>query len=43
MRLWLSTPEGEGGWKLPFGDSGERRRGGIQVEGVGDVALLDAD
>lgn len=43
MRLWLATPEGEGGWKLPFCDSGERKRGGIQVDDVGPVAHLDAD
>ena len=43
MRLWLATPEGEGGWKLPFWDSGEMKRGGIQVNDVGPVALLDAD
>lgn len=27
MRLWLATPEGEGGWRLPFGDAGHRKRG----------------
>ncbi|KAF4635504.1 hypothetical protein G7Y89_g2601 [Cudoniella acicularis] len=31
MRLWLATPESEGGWKLPFHDSAEKKRGGIQV------------
>lgn len=43
MRLWLATPEGEGGWCTPFPDSGERKRGGIQVDGVGPVARLDAE
>ena len=42
MRLWLATPEGEGGWRLPFGDSEERKRGGIQVDEIGPVAELDA-
>lgn len=43
MRLWLATPEDEGGWKLPFADSGEKKRGGIQVEDTPPVAHLDAD
>lgn len=43
MRLWLATPEGDGGWRLPFGDGGEERRGGIQVDGVEAVAPLDAE
>ncbi len=43
MRLWLATPESEGGWRLPFGDSVEKKRGGIQVDDVGPVAHLDAD
>ncbi|KAI9760795.1 MAG: NuA4 histone acetyltransferase subunit [Chaenotheca gracillima] len=43
MRLWLATPETEGGWKLPFHDSTERKRGGIQVDDRPPVALLDAD
>jgi hypothetical protein len=30
MRLWLSVPESEGGWKTPFHDSNEKKRGGIQ-------------
>lgn len=42
MRLWLATPESEGGWKLPFHDSDEKKRGGIQVDDVGPVAELDA-
>jgi hypothetical protein len=29
MRLWLSAPEPEGGWKLPYSDSLEKKRGGI--------------
>lgn len=31
----------EGGWKLPFHDSDEKKRGGIQVDDVGPVAELD--
>lgn len=43
MRLWLATPESEGGWKLPFHDSEEKKRGGIQVDDVAPVAHLDAE
>ncbi|KAL4791029.1 hypothetical protein BDV19DRAFT_371329 [Aspergillus venezuelensis] len=43
MRLWLSTPEGEGGWRLPFWDSNEKKRGGVQVDDTPPVALLDAE
>ncbi|PVI06919.1 Clavaminate synthase-like protein [Periconia macrospinosa] len=43
MRLWLSTPEEEGGWKLPFHDSKEKKRGGIQVNDTAPVAPEDAE
>ena len=43
MRLWLATPEEEGGWKLPFHDSAEKKRGGIQVDDTPPVAPLDAE
>ena len=43
MRLWLSTPEDEGGWKLPFSDSKHKKRGGIQVDDTPPRALLDAE
>ncbi|MCJ1233195.1 hypothetical protein MMC14_001150 [Varicellaria rhodocarpa] len=43
MRLWLATPESEGGWKLPFHDSEEKKRGGIQVDYQPPVAHLDAE
>lgn len=43
MRLWLATPEDEGGWKLPFADSHEKKRGGIQVNDQRPVAPLDAE
>ena len=43
MRLWLATPEGEVGWKLPFRDSGEKKRGGIQVNDTPPVCPLDAE
>ncbi|KAH7393991.1 hypothetical protein DE146DRAFT_660475 [Phaeosphaeria sp. MPI-PUGE-AT-0046c] len=43
MRLWLSTPEDEGGWKLPFHDSREKKRGGIQVDDTAPVAPDDAE
>ncbi|KAL8745127.1 MAG: hypothetical protein Q9190_002710 [Brigantiaea leucoxantha] len=42
MRLWLATPESEGGWRLPFHDSKEKKRGGIQVNDVAPLAELDA-
>ncbi|KAJ5297783.1 hypothetical protein PENANT_c012G08625 [Penicillium antarcticum] len=43
MRLWLATPEEEGGWRLPFWDSNEKKRGGIQVDDQEPVAPLDAE
>jgi Taurine catabolism dioxygenase TauD, TfdA family len=43
MRLWLSTPESEGGWKLPYKDSDEKKRGGIQVDDTAHVCPLDAE
>jgi len=43
MRLWLATPEEEGGWKLPFHDSKEKKRGGVQVNQNPPVAPLDAE
>ncbi|KAF2266192.1 taurine catabolism dioxygenase-like protein TauD [Lojkania enalia] len=43
MRLWLSTPEDEGGWRLPFEDSKEKKRGGIQVDDTPPVAPEDAE
>jgi hypothetical protein len=30
-RLWLATLESEGGWKVLFHDSDEKKRGGIQL------------
>ncbi|KAL8386782.1 hypothetical protein RB595_010394 [Gaeumannomyces hyphopodioides] len=43
LRLWLATPEGEGGWVLPFPDSGEKKRGGIQVNNNPPRCPLDAE
>ncbi|KAJ5815773.1 hypothetical protein N7474_007550 [Penicillium riverlandense] len=43
MRLWLSAPESEGGWKLPYRDSLEKKRGGIQVNDTPPVCPLDAE
>lgn len=43
MRLWLATPVSEGGWRLPFHDADEKKRGGIQVDDTPPVARLDAD
>ncbi|KAF2177925.1 Clavaminate synthase-like protein [Zopfia rhizophila CBS 207.26] len=43
MRLWLSTPEDEGGWRLSFHDSKEKKRGGIQVDDTPPVAPEDAE
>ncbi|KAF7715054.1 Taurine catabolism dioxygenase [Penicillium ucsense] len=43
MRLWLSVPESEGGWKLPYPDTLEKKRGGIQVNDQAPVCPLDAE
>ena len=43
MRLWLATPDDEGGWKLPFPDSEHKKRGGVQVDDTPPRALLDAE
>ncbi|KAL1406724.1 hypothetical protein Q8F55_006128 [Vanrija albida] len=43
LRLWLSTPEAEGGWKRPFPDSAHIRRGGIQVNSQPHTCPLDAE
>ncbi|KPM34802.1 hypothetical protein AK830_g11777 [Neonectria ditissima] len=43
LRLWLATPQGEGGWALPMPDSHERKRGGIQVNNRAPRAPLDAE
>lgn len=43
MRLWLATPESEGGWKLPFEDSDEKKRGGVQVDDQPPHCPLDAE
>lgn len=43
LRLWLATPEDEGGWTLPFPDSKEKKRGGIQVNNTAPRAPLDAE
>lgn len=43
MRLWLSVPQDEGGWRLPFWDANEKKRGGIQVDDTAPVARLEAD
>ncbi|KAK7719280.1 hypothetical protein SLS57_005779 [Botryosphaeria dothidea] len=43
LRLWLSTPEDEGGWRLPFHDSNEKKRGGIQVNNTPPKAPDDAE
>jgi hypothetical protein len=43
MRLWLATPETEGGWKLPFSDSKHKKRGGIQLNDKAPRAPLDAE
>lgn len=43
MRLWLAVPESEGGWKLPFHDSNEKKRGGIQVNYNAPVCPIDAE
>lgn len=43
MRLWLATPESEGGWKLPFADSDHAKRGGVQVNDTPPRAPTDAE
>lgn len=43
MRLWLSAPESEGGWKLPYHDTLEKKRGGIQVNDQPPICPLDAE
>lgn len=43
LRLWVSTPESEGGWKLPYHDSDWKRRGGVQVDDRPHKVLLHAD
>ncbi|KAH7329556.1 TfdA family taurine catabolism dioxygenase TauD [Stachybotrys elegans] len=43
LRLWLSTPETEGGWALPMPDSKEKKRGGVQVNNTPPRAPLDAE
>lgn len=43
MRLWLATPESEGGWRLPFEDNNEKKRGGIQVDDNRPHCPLDAE
>ncbi|KAI0484301.1 hypothetical protein GGR56DRAFT_668885 [Xylariaceae sp. FL0804] len=43
MRLWLSVPQGEGGWRLPYWDADEKKRGGIQVDDTPPVARLQGD
>jgi hypothetical protein len=43
LRLWLSTPENEGGWKLPFFDAAQKKRGGIQVDDTPPRLVLDAE
>jgi len=43
LRLWLSTPESEGGWSLAIPDSGEQKREGVQVNNTPPKAPLDAE
>ncbi|KAJ5129073.1 uncharacterized protein N7443_006189 [Penicillium atrosanguineum] len=43
MRLWLSAPESESGWKLPYHDTLEKKRGGIQVNDQPPHCPLDAE
>ncbi len=32
LRLWLATPESEGGWKVAFHNSDAKKRSGVQVD-----------
>ncbi|KAK0540873.1 hypothetical protein OC835_000465 [Tilletia horrida] len=43
LRLWLSIPESEGGWKSPYPDSDHPRRGGIQVNDQPPTCPLEAE
>lgn len=43
LRLWLATPECEGGWKRPYPDSAHYKRGGIQVNDQVETCPLDAE
>ncbi|KAK0550125.1 hypothetical protein OC846_003069 [Tilletia horrida] len=43
LRLWLSIPDSQGGWKIPFGDSDHPRRGGIQVNDTLPNCPLDGE
>jgi hypothetical protein len=43
MRLWLATPEDEGGWRLPYEDCAHKKRGGVQVDDVPPQCPLDAE
>ena len=43
MRLWLAVPESEDGWKTPFHDSKDKKRGGVQVDDTPPVCPLDAE
>jgi hypothetical protein len=43
LRLWLATPESQGGWKRPFPDSANEKRGGIQVNDQAETCPLDAE
>ena len=43
LRLWLSTPQSEGGWHLPFPDNDHKKRGGIQVDDTPPKYPLDGE
>ena len=43
MRLWLATPETEDGWKVPFKDSNQKKRGGVQVDNTPPYCPLGAE
>ncbi|KAL5335704.1 hypothetical protein BJX70DRAFT_310797 [Aspergillus crustosus] len=43
MRLWLGVPESEGGWKIPFADTDNKKRGGVQVNGQPPKCPIDAE
>ncbi|KAL4868975.1 hypothetical protein BDV12DRAFT_90197 [Aspergillus spectabilis] len=43
MRLWLGVPEGEGGWKIPFADTDNKKRGGVQVNDQPPRCPIDAE
>ncbi|KAL4904208.1 hypothetical protein BDW74DRAFT_155255 [Aspergillus multicolor] len=43
MRLWLAVPQSEGGWRIPFADADNKKRGGIQTGDQPPKCPIDAE